>query len=72
VTRTQLIRSLPQPLRWAAQVVAPTGQHRARPDGSLVRTTFVRCEACGGVDSAATVHGSVVRCAEGHMQEVAA
>ena len=70
MTRDQIL-GLPQPLRWAVQVVTPTGKRRARPDGALVDTTFVACGPCGGVESAATRHGDVVRCAEGHVQEVA-
>jgi hypothetical protein len=64
----QAIRRLPFPLRVPVQIFAPTGEHRARPDGALVGTRFVRCGQCGGVESAATVHGSVLRCAEGHVQ----
>ena len=47
------------------------GRHRAQPQlvpGALVDTRFVRCGTCGGVESAATVHGDLVRCAEGHAQ----
>lgn len=46
-----------------------TGRHRApRPPapGALVGQQFVRCARCGGVESAATVHGGVLRCTEGH------
>lgn len=49
------------------------GQHRApRPPvpGALVEQEFVRCGRCGGVESAATRHGDVLRCAEGHVQPV--
>lgn len=69
MTRDQIL-GLPRPLRWAAQAVTPTGKHRARPDGALVDTMFVACGPCGGVESAATVHGGVVLCAEGHQQPV--
>jgi hypothetical protein len=64
----QQIRTWPAPLRIAAQIIAPTGQHRARPHGALVTTKFVRCDNCGGVESAATRHGDALRCAEGHLQ----
>lgn len=46
-----------------------TGRHRAVPapgTGAVVGQRFVRCGRCGGVESAATVHGDIVRCAEGH------
>lgn len=45
------------------------GRHRAvQPPvpGALVDQQFVRCGRCGGVESAATIHGDIVRCAEGH------
>lgn len=41
-----------------------TGQHR-RPHAAIVNQRFAHCPACG-VDTAATVHGQVLRCAEGH------
>lgn len=63
MTREQIL-SLPAPLRWAAQVVWPTGQHR--PDGAVTGQRFVRCEPCG-VETAATVHGDALRCTEGHI-----
>lgn len=47
------------------------GQHHApRPPapGALVGQEFVRCVPCGGIESAATRHGDVLRCAEGHVQ----
>lgn len=44
------------------------GRHRApRQPGQIVDQRFVRCARCGGVESAATVHGGVLRCAEGHV-----
>ncbi|NUS26103.1 MAG: hypothetical protein HOV92_18030 [Streptomyces sp.] len=46
-----------------------TGRHRAvEPPvpGAVVGQRFVRCGRCGGVESAVTVHGDIVRCAEGH------
>ena len=49
------------------RLLPPTGMHRRIP-GQLVETRFVHCPACG-VESAATVHGSLVRCAEGHEQQ---
>lgn len=62
MTREQVL-SLPQPIRWAAQVVWPTGVHR--PHGALVPQQFAFCQVCG-VETAATVHGQLVRCTEGH------
>lgn len=45
------------------------GRHRApRIPGQLVGTRFVHCPTCG-VEIAATVHGSVLLCAEGHQVE---
>ncbi|MFF7130335.1 hypothetical protein [Streptomyces sp. NPDC008240] len=42
------------------------GRHRApRLPGQLVEQRIVNCPACG-VETAATVHGQLVRCAEGH------
>lgn len=63
MTREQIF-NLPQPIRWAAQMVWPTGQHR--PDGALVGQQFVDCPVCE-VSTAATVHGSAIRCTEGHL-----
>ncbi|MEV6180144.1 hypothetical protein [Streptomyces sp. NPDC052015] len=66
MTRAELVRALPQPLRWACQVVVPTGQHRARPHGAAVDTAFRHCPSCG-VDTAAVVHADGSHtCAEGH------
>jgi hypothetical protein len=66
VTREQIL-SLPKPLRVVVQFVAPTGQHRPqRPQGAVVEQRFVHCPPCG-VETAATVHGSTLRCAEGHI-----
>jgi hypothetical protein len=62
VIRAQVL-ALPRPLRWAAQLVWPTGQHR--PHGALVATRFAHCPVCG-VETAATVHGRALLCAEGH------
>ena len=44
------------------------GQHRRvpLPHGAIVATRFVHCPECG-VESAATVHGELVFCAEGHL-----
>lgn len=64
----ETILRLPAPLRIAAQIIAPTGQHRARPHGAIVTTEFVSCVACGGVETAATRDGDIVRCTEGHQQ----
>lgn len=67
MTREQIL-GLPQPIKWAAQVVWPTGAHRPQPaPGALVGQEFVACGRCGGVESAATRHGDVIRCAEGHV-----
>ncbi len=63
MTRAQIL-ALPQPLRWAAQMVWPTGQHR--PDGALAGQQFVDCPTCQ-VSTAATVHGTTLLCAEGHL-----
>lgn len=64
----ETILNLPTPLRWAAQVVVPTGKHRPqRPAGAVVDTRFVHCTPCG-VETAASVHGGIVRCSEGHDQ----
>jgi hypothetical protein len=63
VTRQQVL-ALPQPLRWAAQIVWPTGQHR--PHAAIVATRFVHCPVCG-VETAATVHGTALLCTEGHQ-----
>ncbi|MEU6597916.1 hypothetical protein [Streptomyces flaveolus] len=62
------ILNLPAPLRICAQILAPTGQHRARPHGAITTQEFVTCAACGGVETAATRHDDVLRCAEGHQQ----
>lgn len=52
-------------------LVRGTGQHRKPPTpavpGALVGQRFVHCDRCGGVESAATVHGDQLRCAEGHL-----
>jgi hypothetical protein len=60
VTRDRIL-ALPTPLRQIAQTVWPTGQHRP----GIVPMRFVDCPACG-VGTAATVHGQLVLCAEGH------
>jgi hypothetical protein len=47
-------------------LVCGLGRHRAvRVPGPLARQRFVHCPACGHTTTA-TVHGSLVRCAEGH------
>ncbi|WP_030344872.1 hypothetical protein [Streptomyces sp. NRRL S-1022] len=68
MTTRETILRLPALLRICAQIVAPTGQHRARPHGAITPQEFVTCVACGGVETAATRHGTIVRCAEGHQQ----
>lgn len=52
--------------RAVGAVFPPTGAHRRQP-GQLVPQRFVHCLACG-VEIAATVHGRLVLCAEGHEQ----
>ncbi|WP_406444448.1 hypothetical protein OHB14_36465 [Streptomyces sp. NBC_01613] len=46
-----------------------TGRHRKEPAQSapaaVVAQRFVTCGPCG-VETAATVHGDMLRCAEGH------
>ncbi len=42
---------------------APSGRHRAV--GALASQRFVHCPVCG-VETAATVHGAALLCAEGH------
>ncbi|TVZ96465.1 hypothetical protein [Streptomyces sp. BK340] len=64
MTRETILR-LPAPLRICAQLVWPTGQHR--PHGSVVGQRFTYCPGCGGL-TAHTVHGPLLRCAEGHEQ----
>lgn len=63
MTRTRIL-ALPQPFRWAAQLVWPTGLHR--PHAAIVDQQFVHCPTCQ-VDTAATVHGTALLCAEGHL-----
>lgn len=56
------------PVRYFGRAV---GRHRAvQPSapGAPVGQEFVHCSPCGGVESAATRHGDVLRCAEGHVQ----
>ncbi|WP_435279114.1 hypothetical protein [Streptomyces sp. 1222.5] len=65
MTRESILR-LPAPLRICAQMLWPTGQHR--PHASIVGQEFVTCAPCGGVMTAATRHGDIVRCTEGHKQ----
>lgn len=70
MTRDTILR-LPAPLRACAQLLTPTGQHRARPHAAVVDQEFVHCPTCG-VETAATRHGNVLRCTEGHIVEGAA
>lgn len=43
-----------------------SGRHRARRVfGQLARQQFVHCPTCG-VDTAATIHGDLIRCTENH------
>lgn len=47
-------------------VVSHFGRHRApRIPGQLARQRFIHCPTCG-VDTAASIHGSLVVCTEGH------
>jgi hypothetical protein len=67
---TDLVRRLPRPLRAPLRVAGiHTGRHRgprAVPvPGAVVSQEFVHCPTCE-VETAATVHGGVARCAEGH------
>jgi len=66
---TDLVRRLPRPLRAPLRVAGVhTGRHRGpRFTGQLVPQRFVDCPTCG-VATAATVHGRLVLCAEGHEQ----
>lgn len=62
------------PIHVLRQIVDGGGRHRRprqKPDGAVVGQRFVRCGPCGGVESAATVHGDgvLVLCAEGHVQD---
>lgn len=67
MTRAQIL-ALPAPLRVLVQIVVPTGLHRparpSRPHGALAAQRFVWCDPCG-VETAATLHGALVRCTEG-------
>jgi hypothetical protein len=43
------------------------GRHRVgRLPGQLFHTRLVHCTQCGGL-AAATVHGSLLRCTDGHQ-----
>ncbi|MFI8351241.1 hypothetical protein [Streptomyces sp. NPDC085596] len=65
----EAVLALPQPLRWLFQLVWPTGLHR--PHAAICGQQFVHCPDCG-VDTAASVHGDLIRCAEGHIVQVIA
>ncbi|MFG3046313.1 hypothetical protein ACGFZR_15455 [Streptomyces sp. NPDC048241] len=67
MTRAQVL-ALPQPFRWAAQLVWPTGIHR--PHAAIVGTRFAHCPDCGH-NTTATLHGDLIRCTDGHIIEVA-
>jgi hypothetical protein len=47
-------------------LVRGKGQHRKLPVGAVAPQRFVDCPECG-VETAATVHGSALLCAEGHQ-----
>lgn len=66
---TDLVRSLPRPLRAPPRVAGVhTGKHRGprATRGALVGQRFVDCPVCE-VSTAATVDGNAVRCTEGHL-----
>ena len=63
MTRDTILR-LPQPFRFCAQLVWPTGQHR--PPGSIVDQLFVDCRVCG-VTSGTVYGGVVIHCSNGHF-----
>jgi hypothetical protein len=68
---TDLVRRLPRPLRVPLRVAGVhTGKHRGprAVPGGIVDQDFVTCDACGGVDTAATRHGDALLCTEGHLQ----
>ena len=69
---TDIVRRLPRPLRAPLRIAGVhTGKHRGprAVPGVIVGQEFVRCGACGGVETAATRHGDMLRCAEGHLVE---
>jgi len=68
MTVADLVRRLPRPLRAPLRVAGVhTGRHRGpRFPGEPVRQPFVHCPVCG-VETAATVHGTALLCAEGHQ-----
>lgn len=64
-----LVRRLPAPLRVPLRVAGVhTGKHRGprAVEGAIAPQRFVNCVECG-VETAATVHGQIVRCTEGHQ-----
>lgn len=61
----QSIRSWPALLRIAAEIVAPTGQHRARPHAAVVDQDFAYCAQCKETVPV-TVHGDLLVCSAGH------
>jgi len=67
----EFVRRLPAPLRVPLRLAGVhTGRHRGRrAHGSVVDQQFVTCKTCG-METAAIVHGGIVRCAEGHEQAV--
>ncbi|MGW4493833.1 hypothetical protein [Streptomyces sp. NPDC004376] len=66
MTRAQVL-ALPQPLRWAAQLLWPTSLHR--PHAAICDTRFAYCDECG-VDTAAIVHGDYTLCTEDHLVDL--
>jgi hypothetical protein len=66
------VRRLPRPLRAPLRLAGfHTGKHRGprAVPGAVVGQEFVTCSPCGGVETAATRHGSVLVRAEGHRQD---
>lgn len=67
-----LVRRLPRPLRAPLRVAGVhTGRHRkphALPHGAVASQEFVHCPVCR-VETAATRHGLLIRCTEGHLIE---
>jgi hypothetical protein len=66
-----LVRRLPRPLRVPLRAAGiHTGRHRGprAVPGAIVGQRFVHCPVCK-VETAATIHGSLLRCTEGHLVE---
>ena len=66
----KFVRRLPRPLSAPLRVAGMhTGKHRGprAVPGVIVDTEFVHCPTCK-VETAATRHGDMLRCTEGHLQ----